>query len=83
MKNTNSREAQERDKSAKFIELANKRVNRAVKDIALIGNLSNRRNYTYNEEQAKKIIKALQASVDQVKASFHSGIQGQEANFEL
>lgn len=83
MKNSIGSEAQERDKSAKFVELANKRVNRAVKDIALIGNLSNRRNYTYNEEQAKKIVKALQASVDKVKASFLSGIHGQEANFEL
>ena len=83
MKSKTNSDAQERDKSAKFIELANKRVNRAVKDISLIGNLSNRRNYTYNEEQAKKIIKALQSSVDQVKASFQSGIHGQEANFEL
>lgn len=76
-------DSNERDKSAKFIELANKRVNRAVKDISLIGNLSNKRNYTYNEEQARKIIKVLQASVDQVKASFLSGIHGQQANFEL
>lgn len=83
MKNLSLNEAMERDKSAKFIELANKRVNRAVKDISLIGNLSNKRNYTYNEEQAKKIVKALQASVDQVKASFLSGIHGQQSKFEL
>jgi uncharacterized protein YeeX (DUF496 family) len=76
-------DARERNKSEKFIELANKRVNKAVKDIALIGNLSNKRNYSYNEEQAKKIIKALQQSVDQVKAGFLSGIQSQQSNFEL
>jgi hypothetical protein len=83
MKNSTKTDTQDRDKGAKFVELANKRVNKAVKDISLIGNLANRRNYTYNEEQAKKIIKALQASVDQVKASFLSGIHGQQANFEL
>lgn len=76
-------DTQERNKSEKFIELANKRVNKAVKDINLIGNLSNKRNYSYNEEQAKKIIKALQQSVDQVKAGFLSGIQSQQSNFEL
>lgn len=83
MNTAHGSESHDRDKSAKFVELANKRVNRAVKDISLIGNLANKRNYTYNEEQAKKIIKALQASVDQVKASFLSGIHGQQANFEL
>lgn len=83
MKTSLSIASHDRDKGAKFVELANKRVNRAVKDISLIGNLANKRNYTYNEEQAKKIIKALQASIDQVKVSFLSGIHGQQANFEL
>jgi mitochondrial fission protein ELM1 len=73
----------ERDKSAKFIELANKRVNRALKDLALVGNLANRRNYAYSEDQAKKIVKALQLGIDQVKASFLSDGAGQQSNFEL
>lgn len=73
----------DRDKSAKFIELANKRVNRALKDLALVGNLANRRNYSYSEDQAKKIVKALQLGIDQVKASFLSDGSGQQANFEL
>lgn len=72
-----------RDKSAKFIELANKRVNRAVKDIKLIANLSNRRNYDFSEEQAKKIIKALQHEVDQVKKSFTAEDDYKENVFEL
>jgi hypothetical protein len=56
-----------RDKSAKFVELANKRVNKALKDIQLIGNLSNRQNYEYSDEQAKQIIK-----VDVLKNCFQS-----------
>ena len=55
-----------RDKAAKFIELANKRVNKALKDLKLVGNLTNKKNYDYTEEQAKKIIKALQKEVDNV-----------------
>lgn len=68
-----------RDKSAKFIELANKRVNRAIKDLKLIGNLSNRQNYEYTEEQARKIVKALQYEIDMVKQSFLSNeVDGQK-----
>ena len=43
----------------KFVDLAQKRVSKALKDIQLIGNLSNRSNYDYAEEDVAKIIKAL------------------------
>lgn len=43
----------------KFVELASKRVNRALKDIQLIGNLSNRSNYDYTDQDVSKIFKAL------------------------
>ena len=42
-----------RDKSAKFVELATSRVNRSLKELALVGNLANRSNYQYSDEQAK------------------------------
>ena len=45
-----------RNKRAKFVELANKRVTRALKDLELIANLSKRRNYEYDDEQVRKII---------------------------
>ncbi len=61
-----------RDKSAKFVELANKRVNRALKDIQLIGNLSNRQNYDFSDDQAKQIIKVLQQEIDILKLCFQN-----------
>jgi len=72
-----------RDKRAKFVELANKRVNRAIKDLELIANLANKHNYEYDEEQARKIIKALQHELDLVKQSFVSGCLGKQTIFEL
>ena len=57
-------------KEAKFVELANKRVNKAIKDIRLIANLGNKGNYSYSDEQASKIIRALQKEVDKVKERF-------------
>ena len=39
----------DRDKAAKFVELANRRVNRAIRDLQLVSNLANRQNYEYTE----------------------------------
>ena len=72
-----------RDKASKFVELANKRVNKAMKDLQLIGNLSNRQNYEFSEEQAKRIIKALQIEVDAVKQSFLGAIEDSRREFKL
>ena len=76
-------QSQGRDKRAKFVELANKRVSRALKDLELVGNLANRRNYDYDEQQARKIVRALQHEVDLLKQSFLSGSPGRQTNFEL
>lgn len=61
--------AREQDRQ-KFVELAEKRVRRALKDIRLIGNLSNRSNYSYSNEDARKIYKALQQALSELKARF-------------
>ena len=60
----------ERDKHGKFVELATKRVNKALDQIRLVGNLSNRMTYEYSEEEAKKILRALQKEIDTVKSKF-------------
>lgn len=72
-----------RDKAAKFIELANKRVNKAIKDMQLVGNLSNKQNYEYSEEQARKIVRALQQELDHIKHGFLSGEEQGRNEFKL
>jgi hypothetical protein len=72
-----------RSKREKFLELANKRVSRAIKDIQLVGNLANRKNYEYSEEEAKKIIRALQSETDRIKQQFQTGSQSVQRNFKL
>ena len=59
-----------RDPRAKFIELANMRVARAIKDLRLIGNLSNRRNYDYSDVESKRIVKTLEVEIEDLKAKF-------------
>ena len=63
-----------RDKQKKFIELGEKRVDKAITMLRLIRNLSNRNHYDYDETQANKIIKALDAEIQELKTSFRKGI---------
>lgn len=72
-----------RDKRGKFIELATNRVNRTIKDIRLIGNLSNRSAYEYSEEDVKKIARTLQRELDLMKLRFAGGSQGGDGEFSL
>ena len=72
-----------RDKRGKFIELATNRVNRTIKDIRLIGNLSNRSAYEYSEDDVRKIAKALQRELDLMKQRFVGGSHGGDGEFSL
>ena len=60
----------------RFVDLAQKRVNKTVNDIRLIGNLSNKTNYSYTEEDVTKIYSALKTAMDEMKVKFE--IKGSE-----
>ncbi len=72
-----------RDKRSKFVELANKRVNRAIKDIRLVGNLSNRAAYEFGDEDTKKIVKALQREVESLRQRFSGTSDEADKAFSL
>ena len=59
-----------RDSREKFKILANARVNKALQTLKLIGNLSNKRHYDYNDDDVKKIITALESELKDVKEKF-------------
>mgnify|MGYP001187035842 CR=1 FL=1 len=59
-----------RDRLQKFKELAEKRVSRVIKDINLVGNLSNKSNYDYSNEDAIKIIRAIENELKILKMKF-------------
>jgi hypothetical protein len=61
--------SREEDRS-KFVKLASARVSKALKDIQLIGNLSNRSNYDYTDEDVTKIFKALSDEVSSCRRKF-------------
>ena len=61
-----------RDREEKFLELAETRVNRVLEGMRLIGNLSNKRNYDYTDDQIKKIFSALDDQLKDLKNKFKS-----------
>lgn len=72
-----------RDKRAKFVRLVEARVTRAMKDIQLIGNLSNRSAYAYTDDDVRKVFRALQKELDVAKARFGGEEAGKEEGFKL
>ena len=67
----------------KFVELAQKRVSRVVKDIRLIGNLSNRTNYSYTDDDVKKIVSTLKSEISRLQKRFETSVTENEETFIL
>ena len=63
----------------KFVELAEKRVSKTLRDLQLIGNLSNRSNYQYREEDVEKIFKALSAELRACRKRFDAAKNHRES----
>ncbi len=72
-----------RNKRDKFVKLANDRVQRALKKIRLIGNLSRRSAYDFTDD-VKKIVEALQRELDVVRRRFstNGGTGDPEISFD-
>jgi len=67
----------------KFVRLANKRVNKAVKAIRLIGNLSNRSNYSFTQQDIEKIFRVLGAELKSSRQRFDNESEQGEGLFQL
>jgi hypothetical protein len=53
-----------------FVRLAESRTNTIIKSLDLLGNLSNRSNYNYNDEDVKKIFQAINKQLKEVRTRF-------------
>lgn len=70
-------------KADKFRTLANKRVSAALDKIAVIGNLANKGQYGYTEEQVKAIHDALNNEVTTTMSRFAPNAAKAVARFEI
>jgi len=67
----------------KFVELAEKRVNRTMKELRLIGNLSNKTNYDYTDADVTKIFRVLESVLKDARSKFKSGNGNGTDTFKL
>lgn len=72
-----------RDRRKKFVELAEARVNKTLKNLQLIGNLSNRSAYDYTEADIRKIFATLQRGLEGAKGRFSRTSDSSEGDFRL
>jgi hypothetical protein len=61
----------------RFKRLAEARVNKTIKDVRLIANLSNKNNYAYTPADIDKIFKALDRELKAARAKF-DGVKGED-----
>jgi hypothetical protein len=72
-----------RNRRQKFVELAEARVNKTLKNLQLIGNLSNRSAYEYSEADVRKIFAGLQQGLDAAKGRFTRKNASTDGEFRL
>jgi hypothetical protein len=57
----------------RFKRLANRRVNKALNQLRILGNLANKSYYDYNENDISKMFKVIDSQLKAVKGKFHIG----------
>ena len=62
-------------KEDKFKRLANARVNNAIKQLDLIGNLSNSSSYDYTDDEVRKIMGTLNQKVKEISFKFQESLK--------
>jgi len=67
----------------KFVELAEKRTINAIKAIRVIGKLGNRSAYEYDDQDVRKIVKALNDEIEALKSRMKSTGRADEVDFKL
>lgn len=67
----------------RFVRLAETRVPKAIKSLRLIGNLSNKSNYSYSKEDVDKIMRVLENELRLLKKKFDTSDQTNDISFKL
>lgn len=72
-----------RDKREKFIQLAERRVSRLLRDLRLVGNLGNKNNYSYTSEDVRKIFSAIESELRIARKRLDGTGNSDDAPFKL
>jgi len=69
-------------KRERFVRIAETRTNKIIDMIRLLGNCSNKGNYSYTEEDVKKIFSTIETELKAAKAKF-ANVETVERKFRL
>ena len=58
------------EKEERFIRIAEKRTNKILEQIRLLGNCSNKNNYSYDNQQVDKIFRVIEKELDLAKKKY-------------
>lgn len=70
-------------KEMKFRRLAEKRTNDVISRLRLIGNLANRKNYNYSDEQVAEMFKAIESELKHSKKEFADMLDNKDSSFSF
>lgn len=59
-------------KNERFRRLAESRGNRLIREISMLGNLANRKNYSYSDEEVEQLFEPIMRELAEVRALFDS-----------
>ena len=72
-----------RSPKERFKELAEKRMDKALKAINSVTKLSDRKNYQYDEAQVLQMIEALETAIEELKNEYSRGVKNRASTFEF
>ncbi|MFC6671834.1 hypothetical protein [Marinobacterium aestuariivivens] len=58
-------------KNERFRRLAESRGNRLIREIALLGNLANPKNYSYSEDEVERLFAPIEQELKETRALFN------------
>ena len=58
------------EKRERFVRIAEKRTNKILDQLRLLGNCSNKNNYSYSEEDIKKIFTVIESELKNTKSKY-------------
>ncbi len=71
------------ERTEKFEKIAERRVTEAIKKLKLIGNLANKRNYSYTEKHVKQIISVLESEMKDLRNKFQNDSADGQIEFKF
>jgi hypothetical protein len=72
-----------KNRRERFVELAEKRMGKALHQIKLISNLADKSNYEYTQEDAEKMISTLHRALEDCELRYRQGGKDEHTVFKL